>query len=113
MISRAGDIEDRERLRGLTRGQEQGRDATFEGRDALLDDVLRGVHDAGVDVARLGQAEQCCGVVGVSERVRRGLVDRQCPRTGREVGGLAGVHLLGLERPVGGRIDVIGHEDGS
>ncbi len=44
--------------------------------DALLDGLLRRIHDAGVDVARGGEPEQCSGVVGALERVGRGLVDR-------------------------------------
>ena len=91
-------------LGGLTGRQEQRGDAAFERRDALLDDVLRRVHDAGVDVAGLGEAEQRGGVLGAVERVRRGLVDRQRPRVGGDVGRLAGVDLLGLERPVRGRV---------
>ena len=35
------------------------------GREALLDDVVRRVHDARVDVAELGEAEEARGVVGV------------------------------------------------
>ena len=65
VVAGAGEVEDRERLGGLTGRQEQGRHAAFECGDALLDDVLGRVHDAGVDVARLGEAEQCGGVVGV------------------------------------------------
>ena len=104
VVTRAGQVEDRERLGGLAGPQEQRGDAAFERRDALFDDVLRRVHDAGVDVAGLGEAEQRGGVVGVPERVRRGLVDRQRPGAGRRVRRLARVDLLGLERPVGGGV---------
>ena len=91
-------------LGGLTRRQQQGRDAAFERGDALLDDVLRRIHDPGVDVAGLGEAEQRGGVLGAVERVRRGLVDRQGACVGRDVRGLARVHLLGFERPILGRV---------
>ena len=53
-------------LGGLAGRQEQRRDAALERGDALLDDVLRRVHDPGVDVAGLGQAgtarrrARCC-----------------------------------------------------
>ena len=108
VVARTGQVEDRERLRGLTGGQEQCGDAAFERGDALLDDVLGRVHDAGVDVARLGEAEQRGGVVGVVERVRRRLVDRQRPGVGGDVGRLACVDLLGLERPGrSGRMSVV------
>ncbi len=101
VVAGVGEVEDRERLGGLAGGQEQRRDAAFERGDALLDDVLGRVHDPGVDVAGLGQAEQRGGVLGAVERVGRGLVDRQRPRVGGDVGRLAGVDLLGLERPRG------------
>ncbi len=104
VVAGVGEVEDRERLGGLTGGQEQRRDPAFERGDALLDDVLGRVHDPGVDVAGLGEAEQRGGVLGAVERVRRGLVDRQGPRVGGGVGRLAGVDLLGLERPFGGGI---------
>ena len=87
VVAGGGEVEDRERLGGLTGGQEQRRHAALERGDALLDHVLGRVHDAGVDVARLGEAEQRGGVVGAVERVRGGLVDRQRPR----VGGASGV----------------------
>ena len=99
VVAGVGEVEDREVLCGLTGRQEQRRDAAFQRRDALLDDVLRRVHDPGVDVAGLGKAEQRGGVLGAVERVGRGLVDRQRPRVGRDVRRLAGVDLLGLERP--------------
>src|SRR6185295_11786345 len=43
--------------------------------------------------------EQRSGVLGAVERVGRGLVDRQRPRVGSDVRRLAGMDLLGLERP--------------
>ena len=89
VVARVGQVEDREGLGGLTRGQEQRRDAAFERGDALLDDVLRRVHDPGVDVARLGEPEQRGGVLGAVEGVRGGLVDRQRARVGRDIRGLA------------------------
>ena len=49
-------------------------------------DALRRVHDAGVDVADLGQREQVGGVLGVAEVVAGGLVDRQGAGAGRRVG---------------------------
>jgi hypothetical protein len=97
-----GEVEDGERLGGLTAGDQKGSDATLQSSDALLHGVLGGIHDARVDVPRLGEAEERGRVVGVAEHVRGGLVDRQRAGTGRGVSGLAGVDLLGLERPGGG-----------
>ncbi|SKU35004.1 Uncharacterised protein [Mycobacteroides abscessus subsp. abscessus] len=96
------DVHDRQGRRRLSGGKQQRGHATFQGRDALLDDILGGVADAGVDVALFGQPEERRGVRGVVEDVGGGLVDRQGPRVGRRVGGLARVDLLGLERPLGG-----------
>ena len=107
MVARVGEVEDREVLGGLSGRQEQRGHAALERGDALLDDVLRRVHDPRVDVARLGQAEQRGGVLGAVERVRRGLVDRQGARVGRDVGRLPCVDLLGFERPVCGRVDLV------
>src|SRR5262249_12568828 len=102
VVAGVGQVEDREVFGGLAGREEQRRDAALQRRDALLDDVLRRVHDPGVDVAGLCEAEQRGGVFGAVEGVRRGLVDRQRPRVGRAVGRLAGMDLLGLERPVRG-----------
>src|SRR5690606_6747305 len=101
----------REGLGGLPRRQEQRGDAALERGDALLDDVLRRVHDPGVDVARLAEPEQRGGVLGAVEGVGGGLVDRQRPSVGRWIRGLAGVDLLGLERPLGSGVVLfaVGH----
>ena len=57
VVTGAGDVENRDGLRGLPRSQEQSRHSALECGDPLLDDVGGGVHQPGVDVARLGQAE--------------------------------------------------------
>ena len=73
----------------------------FERGEALLDDGLRRVLDAGVDVAELGQGEEVLRVLGVVEDVGGGLVDRRGARVGDGVGCCSGVDLLRLECPVG------------
>ena len=83
----------------------EGRDATLERGDALLEHVVGRVHDPGVDVPELLEPEQPCGVVGVVEDVARGGVDRDGPGVGRGVGLLAGVERLRLG-PERGRIEV-------
>ncbi len=52
------------------------RAATFESVDSLFQRSLRWVHDAGVDVPNLSQAKQVGGMLGVTELIRRCLVDR-------------------------------------
>jgi hypothetical protein len=108
VVARLGDVEDRQRLRGLAARHEQCADAAFEAREALLHDVVRGVHQAGVDVAELLQPEEGGGVVGVLEDVRRRLVDRQRAGAGDGVRCLAGMDLTGLERPTGAHMDLHG-----
>ena len=62
------------------------RAATLEGRQPRLERTLRRVHDAGVDVADLGQREQVGRVVGVAELERRRLIDRYGPGAGGRIG---------------------------
>ena len=83
-------------------------DPALERGDALLQHVLGRVHDPRVDVAELGEPEQRRGVLGVAEDVGRRLVDRGGAGAGGRVGRGAGVDLLGLEGPVGGRVG-LGH----
>ena len=71
--------------------ERERRDAAFERRDALLEHVLRRVHDAGVDVAEFLQAEQVRGVLGAVELVGRGLIDRHRDGIGRLIAPPAGV----------------------
>ena len=99
VVARLGDVEDGEGLGGLAGGERDGGQPALERGDALLEHVLGGVHDPRVDVAELGEPEQRGGVLGVAERVGRGLVDRGGARAGRRVGRGARVHLLGLEGP--------------
>jgi len=85
---------------GERAGKADGRDAAALQRvDARLERTLRRVHDAGVDVADLGKAEQVGRVVGVAELVRRRLVDRHRPGAGRRVSVAADMDLLGFESP--------------
>jgi hypothetical protein len=51
LVTHLSDGEQRERLGGLARGDGEGAGATLDRGDALLEDVRRRVHQAGVDVA--------------------------------------------------------------
>ena len=102
VVARLRDVQHGERRRRLARREQQCSGAALERRDALFDDGLGRVLDARVDVAELGEREQVLRVLGVVEHVRRGLVDRGGPGVRHRVGRGAGVHLLGLEAPVGG-----------
>ena len=85
--------------------------ATLERGDAVLEDALRGVGQAAVDVAGVSEAKAVGGVLGVAEDVARGLVDGHGARVGGGVGALlADVKLQGLE--VEGLLDLggdVGH----
>jgi hypothetical protein len=92
-----GQGEHGEGLGRLPAGRGEAADPALQAGHALLHHLLRRVHDAGVDVARLGQGKQGGGVIGVPERIARRHVDRRRPRSGGRVGGGTGVDLAGLE----------------
>ena len=107
MVARLGQVQDGQRLRGLSRGHGQrsgdpdgGLSATFQRGEPGLQHHLGGIHDPGVDVAHLGQPEQGGSVLGVAEHIGGGLVDGHSPRSGGRIGLLPRVDLLGLETPV-------------
>ena len=60
---------DGQQLRGLPAGGCQSSDAAFKRRHPLFEHPRRGVHDAGVDVAKLLQGEERGSVGGVVEDV--------------------------------------------
>ena len=92
-VARLREVQDGERLRGLAGRRRDRRDAPLERREAALEDVGRGVHEARVDVSELAQAEEARGVLRPVEDVRRRRVDRHGPRVRGGVGGLLrGVH---------------------
>jgi len=95
VVAGAGDVEDGRRDRRLTRRMGEGARAAFERREALLEDVRRRVHDAGVDVAEFLQAEEIGRVFRIPELVAGGLVDRDGARTGGRVRLLAGMEGFG------------------
>ena len=70
------DVLDRIQRSGLARSERQSGNPALESRDAFFEDAIRRVHDAGVNVAELGQSEQVGGMRGVAEQVARRPVDR-------------------------------------
>ena len=93
VVTGVGHGEQRDRLGGLPGGHQQRADAALECGDLLLDGVMGGVVDAGVDVAQLLEGEQLRTVLGGVEGERGRLVDRQRTGVGGGVGRLAGVDL--------------------
>ena len=94
-------VEEGDRFGSLAAGHRQGRHAAFEGRDALLEDRLGGIHDPGVDVAQFLEPEERSGVSRVPEGVAGGLVDRNRPGPGGRVRLCSSVDLSGFEAPFG------------
>ncbi len=89
VVAGPGEVEQCEHLGGVTGRDGDRRAAAFERRDALLEHVVGGIHDAGVDVAERAQAEEVGGVVGVLEVVGHRLVDRHSASAGGGIGSLA------------------------
>ena len=99
LIARAGDVRYGEIDRRSARCERLRRRTAFEGRDALGEHVVRGVHQAGVDVAELAQGEEVRPVLGVAEVVGRGAVHRHGARVRRRISVcvLSGVHRQRLD----------------
>ena len=100
MVAGLRNVQDRQGRGGLARGEEQRRRSTFERGNPLLNDILRGVLDAGVNVAELRKREQARYVIRAVEHINDDLIDRRCARVGDGVWLGAGVNLLGFELPV-------------
>ena len=99
VVTNLGEVQDCQRLRCLATADEQCSHATLEGSNALLDDIRGRIHDARVDVAHLGQAEESRSVIRIAERVRGGCVDRQSTSIRCRIRCLTSVHLLCFKTP--------------
>ena len=99
VVAGAGQVEDRQGLGGLARGEAQRPDAALEGGDPLLEHTSRWVHDPGIDIAELLQPEESRGVGSVIEDIARRGVDGHRAGICRGVGLLAGMQRqrLGVE----------------
>ena len=76
----------------------QSSHAALQSSDTLLEHILRGVGQAAVDVARIGQTETVSGVLAVAEHIGSGLVDGHGAGIGCGIGLLlANVKLQGLK----------------
>ena len=76
LVASAGDVRDGEEDRRRAGGERLRSRAALERRDALGEDVVRRVHEASVDVAKLPETEEVGPVLGVAEVVGRRPVDR-------------------------------------
>ena len=101
MVACLGDVQHRRRRCGLAGGQQQGSGTTFQRGNALFGHVLRGVHDAGVDISKLRQGEQVLGALGAVKHVRSRAVDGSSPCRGGVVGAGTRMDLLGFKFPIG------------
>ena len=98
VVTGGGDVLHRDGDGGRTGCHAQRSDAAFKCGNALFEDADRGVGQAAVDVAGLGQAETVGGGGGILEHEGRGQVDRHGAGVGCRIGLLlAGVHLQGFK----------------
>ncbi|MNL26364.1 hypothetical protein D3C87_1478850 [compost metagenome] len=74
--------------------------AAFQRRDPFFQHVLRGVHDARVDVTCHLEVEQVGAMLGIVEGVGHRLVNGDGGCLGGRVGGIAGVHGQGFDSHV-------------
>ena len=74
-----------------SRGCREGSDAAFQCRHSFFQYVVRGVHQAGVDIAQFLQGEQSSGVSGVIEGEGTGAIDGDSARVG---GGICSVTCM-------------------
>jgi len=91
LVARAADVDDRVEDGAGARGESQCGGTPLDCRDALLEHVVGGVHQARVDVAKLPEAEEIGRVVGVAEDIRCGPVNRHGARQGGGIRLVAGV----------------------
>ena len=71
--------------------------ATLECRDPLFQRILRGIHDARVDIAQFAQREEIGRMLGAFKYVGSRPVHRQGARLCDRVGGHARMQAHGLE----------------
>ena len=97
--------------RGSARSGCQSGCTALESGNSALENILRGVCESAVNIARVTQSKAVCGVLRVVENVRCARVNRHCTRVGNGVGGfLTYVELFGFKAPVFGVFN-IGHCD--
>jgi hypothetical protein len=97
MVTRLAQGQDQQRLGGMTGTGRETADAAFEVGDALLESIIRGIHDSRVYIASLFEGEQAAGMFGIFEGISCGLVNRNSAGAGGWVGSLPGVDLPGGE----------------
>ena len=98
LVARLRDVRDGEEDRRRAGGERLGRRAAFKGRESLGEDVVRRVHEAGVDVAQLLEPEEVGAMLGVAEVVGGGAIDGDGSRVCRGVAVrvLSGVNCQGF-----------------
>ena len=101
LVACAGDVGDGEVDGRRAARKGLGRRAALKRRDALGEDVVRGVHEPRVDVAEFPESEEVGAVLGVAEVVGRGPIDWHGARLG---GGVAERLLPCVNRQ---RLDVV------
>ena len=97
LVPCGAEIDDRVENRTRPGSQCQSGRAALHFRDALLEHIVGGVHQARVDVAEFAQAKEVRGMLGIAENKRAGAVDRHRAGEGDGIGGGAAVEAEGFE----------------
>ena len=97
VIARFSDGLDRIGDRRHARSHRQRGDTAFQCGDTLFEHVGGGIHDARIDVARHLQIEEVGAMLGIVERIGRGLVDRHRHGLGCRVRAVARMNRQGLQ----------------
>ncbi len=85
LVAGAGDVRNGEEDRRRPGGEGPRRRAALQRREALLQHVVRRVHEPGVDVAEFLESEQIRAMLRIVEVVGGGPVDGDRPRMGRRI----------------------------
>jgi hypothetical protein len=91
LVARLGNVEERQCDRRLTARHGQGADAAVKKSDSLFENVRRRIHEAGVDVSELLEAEKVRRMVRILELVGRRLINGDGARSRCGVGLLPAV----------------------
>src|SRR5579875_130066 len=86
LIASARNIENSIGLCCLAGGRGQRSDTAFQSRHAPLEGVLRGIHDARINIAKLLEGEKIRSMLRAIKHIRAGLIDGHRARVGSAIG---------------------------
>ncbi len=100
LITLAADVDHRVKYCRGAGSQGQAGSPAFQSRHALLEDILGRIHQTGINIAQLLQSKEVGRMLGISEYVGTGTVNRNAPGPGfvRNRAGMQGqrVEFIGI-----------------